>query len=211
MNRCADSGRSNEVACGICGSPTPRAFADCYCCRTIHAQLGAPLVPVVTVTDYVVGDAMHHLLRGYKDGPTGAIRDLRARAVAARVDAWLRGVHASGDRLGTWDLVTAVPSSRRRGAPAESLIALIDELSERYRPLLSPGPVAPGHLRAVRNGFALARDDVDGRRQLGRVLVFDDSLTTGATAQSAAFVLRRAGYGVAGILAAGRARRVQVG
>ncbi len=77
------------MACEICGTPTGCGFDYCYCCRAVRAQLATSLVPVATVGDYVVGDAMHRLLRGYKDGPTPALRDLRTRAIAGRVESWL--------------------------------------------------------------------------------------------------------------------------
>ncbi len=195
--------------CSVCGSRTRPGFDDCYCCHHVRRQLGLPLVPVVTVTDYMVGDPLHRLLRGYKDGPSAPVRSLRARAVAARVGEWLaRGGDRLVERLGGWDLVTVVPSVRRAGAaPAEALVILVPQLAACYRPLLVRGPAPTDHLLAARYGFVLApgveRDWLRGQR----VLIFDDSLTTGARAQSAAFTLRRAGGLAVGVLAVGRARR----
>jgi predicted amidophosphoribosyltransferase len=209
MEPLPENGGRTGSDCTVCGSRAAAGFDHCYCCGTIQAQLGSPLAPVATTTDYVVGDANHRLLRGYKDGPTPALCDLRARAVARRVGGWLDD-HA--DVVASWldrcDVVTAVPSSHRGGVnPAGSLAGLVPQLAARYRPLLERGPAPVGHLRAARNGFVVA-GGVDGdwlRRQ--RALVFDDSLTTGARAQSAAFALRRAGAAVVGILAVGRACR----
>jgi predicted amidophosphoribosyltransferase len=196
-------------ACTVCGNRTATGFDHCYCCGTIRAQLGAPLVPVATLSDYVVGDANHRLLRGYKDGPTAALCDLRARAVARRVGGWLdEHADVTAPWLDRCDVVTAVPSSSHAGAsPAGSLALLVPQLAARYRSLLERGPAPTGHMRAARDGFVVAAGvDVDRLRRR-RALVFDDSLTTGARAQSAAFALRRAGAVVVGILVVGRARR----
>jgi predicted amidophosphoribosyltransferase len=196
-------------ACTVCGGRTAAGFDHCYCCGTVRAQLGAPLVPVTSVADYVVGDANHRLLRGYKDGPTSALRTLRSRAVADRVGHWL-DEHAAvvAPWLGRCDVVTAVPSSHRIGeSPAGSLAALVPQLASRYRGLLERGSVPTGHLQASRHGFVVAKDVDAGWLRQQRVLVFDDSLTTGARAQSAVFPLCRAGAVVVGILVVGRARR----
>ncbi len=203
-------GRAGAIGamCTVCGSPTISGFDDCYCCSTIRAQLATSLVPVATVGDYVVGDAIHRLLRGYKDGPTSAHCDLRAAAIARRVEDWLDERLAEASWLGNCDVVTAVPSSHRAGeSPAGSLANRVPQLAVRYRSLLERGPTPTGHLQAARRGFAVRECiDVDWLRRQ-RVLVFDDSLTTGARAQSAAFALRRAGTTVVGILAVGRACR----
>ena len=211
MNRRVEIGadRLASGVCEVCRSRTRPGFDDCYCCHLVRSQLGLPLVPVITVADYVVGDPLHRLLRGYKDGPSAAVRSLRTRALAARVAEWL--AHCGDElveRLGGWDVVTVVPSARRpTGTPAETLVWLVPELAARYRALLVRGPTQTGHLRAARHGFALAPGVRPEWLRQQRVLVFDDSLTTGARAQSAAFTLHRAGGLAVGVLAVGRARR----
>ena len=206
-----DRVRGSDLAgrpCGVCGRPVRSGFDCCYCCRTVGAQLGVRLVPVAAVSAYAVGDALHRLLRGYKDGPTPSLRALRIAEVARRVEAWWpQHVSELGERFGPWDAVTAVPSSRRERTPAEALVVAVPPLARRYRRLLQRGPGATGHLRAARDGYAVAEgvgtDALSGRR----VLVFDDSLTTGARAQSAAVALRAAGCVPVGILVVGRAYR----
>ncbi len=128
---------------------------------------------------------------------------------------WPGGCDAGGgaavDRLGPWALVTPVPSTRRPGPPPSGrLLDEVPALADRHLDLLGRGRGAPGHLVACRDGFAplpgVDRAFLDGIP----VLVFDDSVTTGARSQSAAAALRLAGARVVGILAVGRALRAPV-
>ncbi|MBV8463526.1 MAG: hypothetical protein JO368_09550 [Acidimicrobiales bacterium] len=189
----------------MCGEPTRFGRADCFCCATLASQLGTRLVPVIATFDYVVGDRQHRLLRGYKDGPQ-PLRGVRASALARRLGDWLTS--GGGDALfGGWDVVTTVPSSRRGGAPAEAIASRVPELHDRLERLLVRGPDSTDHLRAARRGFLLSAHGSSGRARGARILLFDDSITTGARAQSAAYALGSAGHPVVGILAVGRARR----
>src|SRR5271166_3575521 len=197
--------------CSVCGRPT-RGFARCFCCTTIVEQLGLPLVPVVAMTEYRIGDRMHGLLRGYKDAPSTEARAARIFALAALVELWL-AANADAVRArfsGGWDLVTTVPSSRgRAGSPAEALVEAIPGLAELDRPLLVRGDEPLGHLVASRRGY-VASPGIDRRALHARkVLVFDDTVTTGARAQSAAAALRECGARVAGILVVGRVLGVE--
>lgn len=182
----------------------------CFCCCTLAAQLGARPAPVATVFGYAVGDRMHRLLRAYKDGPP-PLRTAQAHALARRVDGWLATLGRGELPFGGWDVVTVVPSSRRPGAPAEAIAALVPALSRCLARLLDRGPDPTGHLRAARTGFRVVETSESTPGRHSRVLVFDDTLTTGARAQSAAFALSEGGFRVAGILAVGRVQRPGVG
>ena len=109
-------------------------------------------------------------------------------------------------RLGPWAVVTTVPSSARPGgAPAERLVEGVPDLAARHLRLLVRGRGSGGHLAAGRDVFAPAPGiDRDGLADLP-VLVFDDTTTTGAAAQSAAAALRLVGARVVGALVMGRA------
>jgi len=173
----------------------------------VAEQLGLPLVPLVALVEYRVGDRTHHRLRGYKDDP---VHEVRAQCRRHLVDELSRSMAVRRrhlDRqLGTWSVVTTVPSSCRPGpAPAERLVEGVPELASRHMRLLVSGPGSVGHLHAHRTGFALA-PGVDRAGLAGlAVLVFDDTTTTGAAGQSAAAALRLAGAQVVGVLAMGRA------
>jgi hypothetical protein len=179
----------------------------CFCCRTVADQLALPLVPLVAVSEYRVGDRVHRQLRGYKDAPVTEIRDRCRRELVVEVTSWLAG-HGPGlgRRVDDWAVVTTVPSSRRPGTlPAEALADGVPLLASRHLRLLGRGPGRVDHLQADRTAFGLAPGvDRDGLADLP-VLVFDDTTTTGAAAQSAAAAHRLSGARVVGVLVVGRA------
>jgi len=198
---------ADALVCRVCQGPAPADFAHCFCCATLVRQLRMPLVPVVAVADYRVGDPMHRRLRGYKDAPVAEARETCAARLGDLVRVWMAANRAQLDRqfVPGWDLVATVPSSGRPvGAPADDLVRRVPTLALRHRTLLVRGPETTGHLRAARRGFEIP-SSVDSESLIGRrVLVFDDSITTGARAQSAAAALRMAGADVVGVLAVGR-------
>ena len=193
--------------CVVCGGVVHGLRPVCFCCGLAARQLGLPLVPVVVMADYRVGDADHRRLRGYKDGRTAEVRARYRTELVSYLAAWT-AVHGGAlvGRTGPWAVVTTVPSTRRPGpSPAEALVDGVPDLADRHLRLLGRGNGALDHLQAARDGFAplpgVDRAGLDGLP----VLVFDDSVTTGARAQSAAAALRLAGGRVVGILVIGRA------
>ena len=108
-------------------------------------------------------------------------------------------------RLGsTWDVVTTVPSTDPTGRPVEAVVAAVGTLQRLHVPMLVRGPDPTGHLVASRHGFELATPAELDPLGSARVLVVDDSIVTGARAQSAAAALRLGGARVVGVLALGR-------
>jgi hypothetical protein len=166
-----------------------------------------PLVPVVAVAEYRIGDRQHRLLRGYKDAPVGEARRRYTGQLTTATASWLMANQARVvRRLGAgWEVVATVPSSCRPGGPPIDAVVLgVPGLGDRLRPLLVRGPETTGHLSASRRGFALrSGTDLDLIRS-SPVLVVDDTMTTGARAQSAAATLRLHGVPVVGVLALGR-------
>ncbi len=198
-------------SCLSCDGPVRPGSLRCYCCDRLVRALGRPLAPLATACTYRVGDQVHRWLRAYKDAPSPALRTVTTRALAERFAAW---VAWSGDdlvgRFGCrWEVVATVPSTRpgRAGAPADALVEAVPALAGLPRARLVRGPAGAGHLVADARAFAVAGD----RRPDGAVLVVDDTVTTGARAQSAVASLRAAGWRVAGVVTVGRALDPGVG
>jgi predicted amidophosphoribosyltransferase len=96
------------------------------------------------------------------------------------------GVACAGDPRRRWATGRRRWLVRRRRTPSQGTL----------------GPLA--RARNVRGAFALKRGrDVKGRR----IVLIDDVLTTGATAEECARVLRRAGAAYVGVLVLARALR----
>lgn len=193
--------------CPVCGRTTRGTTPVCYCCRTVSGQLGLPLVPLVALAEYRIGDRTHRRLRAYKDAAVAEVRDRsRSELVTELAARCADPVAGPATRLRPWVVVTTVPSScRPGGAPAEGLVDGVPWLSRDHLRLLIRGGGDGGHLRAGRDVFDLA-PGVDRAGLAGlAVLVFDDTTTTGAAVQSAAAALRLAGAHVVGALVMGRA------
>jgi adenine/guanine phosphoribosyltransferase-like PRPP-binding protein len=195
------------MRCHVCGRATPTGFVHCFCCATLVRRLQLPLAPVEALADYRIGDRMHRRLRGYKDAPVGDVRQAHSQALAECIETRIVEARAGLEkRFGSpWDLVVTVPSSNRpAGTPVDALVELVPALAAQHVPLLVRGSELMDHLQPARRGFEI-RASVDGdwlRRR--RILVFDDSVVTGARAQSAVAAIRIAGGQVVGVLAVGR-------
>ncbi len=102
---------------------------------------------------------------------------------------------------GPWDLITSVPSSvgREGEHPLVRAIKLLPDIRDRYEVLLERGEGKITHTIASDEGFKTLRR-LDGER----VLLIDDTFTSGARAQSAASALSNEGASVAAILPIGR-------
>jgi hypothetical protein len=102
---------------------------------------------------------------------------------------------------GGWDVITVVPSTRRTGPlhPLASALGNTPFLAERHEVLLRRGDDPVDHLVAGQRAF-VAAGSCAGRR----VLLVDDTFTTGAHARSAAAALQTAGARVVALLIVGR-------
>lgn len=199
--------RSVPQLCRVCARSTPAGFAHCFCCATLVRRLQMPLVPVEALIDYRMGDRMHRRLRGYKDAPVADVRRAHARALAAVVEHRMAEARVGLEqRFGSgWDLVVTVPSSSRpAGTPVDALVALVPALAAQHGSLLVRGSEPMDHLQPSRRGFEVRASVDRNLLHRRRILVFDDTLITGARAQSAVAALRIAGGQVVGVVTAGR-------
>ncbi len=176
----------------------------------VRRQLGTELTRTVPISLFAPGSPLHELLVGYKAAPARRARDERqaslSRLLSEFLDLHLRCL--VGPILDD-DATLAVPvpsSSTQRPSwggehPLIGLIAaaLVAEPGLSLAPVLAKGAEPLGHLHASRRGFRLV-DPVAGRR----VLVLDDTYTSGARSQSAAVALARGGADVVAIVPIGR-------
>lgn len=195
--------------CDVCHGPT--ALRDdgawwprCYSCRQTIMGVSRPVLLIVPISLYRIGEQLHTVLAGYKRSTDPKVRERLGLQVGATLHRflWMHGAHIEQKAGGTWDTVTIVPSKEARdGAhPLELAIGLAEPLASLYRPLLRPlEPEGIGRLRSSDRGFAVT-DDANGRR----VLLIDDTFTSGATFQSAASALTLGGAHVVAGVVAGR-------
>lgn len=165
--------------CPVCRTGTKDGFDDCYRCS------GSPH-RVLPISMSVHGELLHHHLRNYKDGPNEAIRSKFTIRLAALVETFLSN-HLDRCLGGGVDLVATVPSPRR-----DAPWAIVSRL-QRFNGF--------SNVLACDPSGALSVDPaVAGRR----VLLLDDTFTTGSSILSAAALLVRNGATIVGPVVVGR-------
>ena len=190
--------------CAVCLTPIPGGRL-CHRCRAQPRAADSVLAISYSPHD----GALHAMLRDYK--ATGrAARSLRValsavlwrfldsheRCLAAAAAASRRGAAPA------FDTVCIVPSTRRQPAVAHPLVSVLAAV-EPVAPRLQAGLLEPSITGAER-AFDPRRFRCARPLEHRSVLLVDDTWTTGASAQSAAAALKRAGAGVVGVLVIGR-------
>lgn len=192
----AASGREAAPA-GWSGAGGAGTSGRCPTCRLVSTQVPFPCGRMMPVALYQAPGPLHTLLRCYKDGPDDGAAELLALLLGAFLRRHERCICAPGSEVG----VVTVPSTSRR-RPPDPLRSVTDRLpwlAERRIEALEATAHGAGHRRASTKAFTL-RHEVVGRR----LLVLDDTWTTGARAQSAASTLASGGARVEGIVVIGR-------
>jgi predicted amidophosphoribosyltransferase len=192
--------RRGPGVCATCfdltGGP-PR----CHHCAHPEPALDA----MVPVSYSVAHEQLHHALAGYKRPPAevAARFELELAAVLWRFIARHEACVAAAAGTAGFELVTTVPSSTRERDAHHPLHRIVGERVEptraRYeRVLLRTGATIPPRTISAEK-FATV-GDLENRS----VLLIDDTWTTGASARSAAVVLKRAGASRVGAVIVGR-------
>jgi hypothetical protein len=146
---------------------------------------------------------LYATLRKYKWDPGTAQRQAAVRTVAL-IGRFLRDhrdciVGAAGD---DWDVITHVPSGSGRHPEPHPMVRCLEyyePLHTAHVTLLERGPGAIARNSGADDGYR-ALPTADGKR----VLLIDDTWTTGAHAQSAASALELGGAQVVAIVPVGR-------
>lgn len=195
------------IGSGICrlchGVPNP-GYSTCYSCGQVERQLSRPCSLVLPVSLYTIPSQLHDILRHYKSGSYSAQRQDQFTVQAVCILSHFVLTHrpciaaAAGK---DWEILTTVPSTSGRTGrhPLAAAIGRVAGFREQFEELLAPGAVPTTHVIASDQGFTVTRP-VNGKR----VLIVDDTFTSGARAQSAASALTLAGALVVAIVPIGR-------
>ena len=141
----------------------------------------------------VRGELMHNHLWGYKNNQDELVRTLMSFRPAALLEVFVRHHR---ECIGEWDVVTCVPSVKR--VALEPIVRSIPELARGYRQVLQELPGRPSHQLSVEHFEVI--EPLNGRR----VLLLDDTCTSGAAVFSSVEAIRRAGGEVVGPVVIGR-------
>jgi predicted amidophosphoribosyltransferase len=179
--------RSGPGVCRICFNLIGPASGLCRACLVGEHHLDV----VVPISYSVSGSGLHREIAAYKRDAEPFV-GYAVRHLAAILECFL-AMHelclGAGQRF---DLVTTVPSSDRgrdRHNQLRHVVAsLVPTVSTRHRRLLTPSGL-PADRRTFNPGRYHSLESLRGQR----VLLIDDMWTTGASAESAAAVLRAAG------------------
>ena len=200
---CVPVPRAGPGICDRCHNrPTP-GFRLCYSCAQSARQVSRPCKLVVPISLYVIPSQLHHYLRHYKSGAYPRHQQEFSLKVVSLLCHFLqrhrRCIEAQAER--SWNIITTVPSTGGRSGehPLVSALRHVPSVFQSYGALLQVGSNPLGHNRASDAGFQPSRhlEDV-------RVLLIDDTFTSGARAQSAASALNNAGADVVAIVPIGR-------
>jgi hypothetical protein len=190
--------------CTVCRSGPGPGLSVCRSCTEVMRQVTYPTPVVIPISLYTLDSQLWHVLRYYKDasGPGSEFYALQVAAIIARFTArHLRCV--AGLLGGDPAVVTSVPSTRPQQRPGphplETAIARVGPLASRYAPLLVRGPAPVDHKLADDDAFAVPR-----RLSGERVLLVDDTLTSGARLQSAVSAIRLNGASAVAAIVIGR-------
>lgn len=188
--------------CRVCHSGPNTGFQTCYSCELTMSQVGYPVKHVLPISLYRVSDQVWKILRHYKDHPDAGVRAYFGTVVAATISRFV-AYHwdCITARVGQVSLVTTVPSTCSRPAehPLVAAVRRVSRLAGLHRAVLTRGAGEVDHQLAGDDAFV-----VSGGVHGERVLIVDDTFTSGARAQSAGSVLRSAGARSVAVLAVGR-------
>lgn len=196
--------RSEPDLCTICRRPRESDERRCWSCRRTAGRVTHPVELLVPISIYRSYSQLGRWLRRYKDPDSSVPPRLQADFTARIAAAFGRFLSWHGDCIreataADWDVLVVVPSLHRPGAhPLQTALG-------RLRPelpieeLLHGGLGTIGRNSPADDGYQTTRS-VSGRR----VLLVDDTFTTGSHLQSAASTLTIAGAQVVAAIPIGR-------
>jgi len=174
--------------CEICCTGIAVGYPVCFVCRDIQRQIDHPLSPITPISLTTADSQVYTALFQYKSGRAGPAVVHRHR-LSALLSVFLR-IHLGCLAPDGVDTVLVVPSLSGRRPSPHPLFGVV-QMTDMLPPLLDclqPGPAAVGHRKAARDAVRCTRS-LSGRR----VLLVDDTYTSGACLQSSAYAAAAAG------------------
>jgi predicted amidophosphoribosyltransferase len=178
-----------------------RGFERCYACVTAARSLDA----IVPISYSVAREPLNAALAGYKrlDGPRASRLAVDLAIILGRFLGRHEPCVARAAGVAGFDIVTTVPSSDLRRDGRHPLRWIVGELvgatRERHERLLCRSTKTCNHRTFDRGRYEPVRA-LSGER----VLLVDDTWTTGANAESAAAALRDGGASTVATVVIGR-------
>lgn len=189
--------------CDLCHGAVEEMYSRCWSCDHTSSAIDNPVELVVPISLCDRGGQLHYVLRNYKDNARPQVRHEFTRLIGAVVARFLDQHSACLERAssGSWEWITTVPSTTPRPGrrPLEDSMSMVRELAQVHQRTLVSSRGRPERLRPSADIF----DVVTDVRQK-RILLVDDTFTTGTNIQSAASALHAEGATVAAALVVGR-------
>jgi predicted amidophosphoribosyltransferase len=200
--------KAGPGVCEVCHTATggDPPYRRCWSCLETCKLVTRPieLVVPISLTRTDMDAQLYNVLRDYKSElvPESVRAQHRAQMAALLLRFLARHRDCIKRAAGVdYDTITVVPSKRGRVGPhpLEQVIALAPDLAATYERLLEPGPGEIGRNAPADDGF-VAAEAARGRR----VLLVDDTMTSGSKLQSAASALTLRGARVIAAVVLGR-------
>ena len=176
--------------CPICRSGKSLNFPTCWSCGHVRAQVAYPCPIVIPISFYRKPSPFRERMHDYKESPDLSVRLAQSRIVGGILVRYLvENGEQLADTFGKWDAVVPVPSTKNP-APSALTHAITEDYSDFVTPIewLVRGTGSMKFNNASQSGFEVSAE-IGG----AKVLLVDDTFTTGARMNSAAHALRAAG------------------
>ena len=190
--------RTADHSCDICHGFRDGGSARCSSCIDTVGQVTNPLSDIVPISMTTGYTQLHHILKWYKSDQTD---EAERRLLQVRMSAALTMFLSEHQNcLGHWDRLVVVPSTKN--SPPHAMEAVVRRSPYLREMLYSPLEVTdtPPAKRQARDDGYRTTQSVAG----DRILLVDDTFTTGASSQSAASRLALEGAEVTGAVVFGR-------